>query len=130
MSLSDKHCLHNLSNESTATIRLGDLTARLQVACSTQFILCLVSTQLSVEESGVSHLHHAKFTEISQSVVVYTYFHAYIYLRFKHTGQDTHLSCLGCLSWTELEGFVSVLVVNEREEDVVTLSQNQVPVKL
>ena len=36
----------------------------------------------------------------------YTYFHAYMNLNFKHAFLGTHLSCLGCLSRTEL-GFVS-----------------------
>ena len=53
-------------------------------------------------------------------LVVHIYFRAYIHLRFKHAILGTPFSCLGCLS-SELIGFVSLLIVNEREEGVVAL---------
>ena len=47
--------------------------------------------------------------------VFYTYFHAYIHLRFKHAIQGTHLGSLGCLSiidenFPDLSGFPDLFI--------------------
>ena len=48
-------------------------------------------------------------------IVIYSYYCAYISLRFKHAVLDTHLRYLGCLSRTgELVGFVSCYMLEPR----------------
>ena len=58
---------------------------------------------------------------------VYTYFHVYIHLRFKHAVSGTHLNCMGCLSTTL--SFVSLLDVNEFEKRVSCLIPTHWPFK-
>ena len=95
-----------------------------------QSFLAIDWNRSQTDHASAGCLHHwlcpgyeKMFTEISfcfftkrnlceEIIVVYTYFHAYVYLRFMHAVLGTHLSYLGCLSRTDL---------SERKEGAVAL---------
>ena len=70
----------------------------------TSFI-CVIGTLGQVTNDTVNPVFVSLFIVI---------FHTYIHSRFKHALLDSHLGCL-------LVGFITLLVVNEREEGIVSL---------
>ena len=76
---------------------------------------------LAVQRDQVSVICRVPATfPIKLFVVVCIYFRAYIHLRFKHAVVCTRLNCLSVWE-SELVRFVSLLVVNKRDEFVRAL---------